>query len=248
MSAPVLTARGVSFAYGAHEVLRDVSLAVEHGEFVALVGANGSGKSTLLRVLLGLLGPSAGSVALFGEPPDALRDKWRIGYVAQRPYLAPDLPASVEEIVAAGLTARRPWGWWGRGGDAAAVDAALDAVDLAGVRAERARDLSGGQQQRVFIAKALVCGPDLLILDEPTAGVDAAAQRAFRSALLAAKERGATILLVSHELAAVADDLDRVAVLRETIVFDGPPSHLAASGVHLGVHAHDLPLWLEGRG
>lgn len=245
MNDPVVVARGVHFAYGAHEVLRGVDLTVPHGEFVALVGANGSGKSTLLRVLLGRIEPSAGSVSLFGAAPRDVRDRWRIGYVAQRPTLAPDLPASVREIVASGLVARGRW--WGRGGDRAAVDAALDAVGLADAGAERARDLSGGQQQRVFIAKALVCGPELLILDEPTAGVDAAAQRDFREALLAARERGATILLVSHELSAVADDLDRIAVLRETIVFDGPPGDLSRAGVHLGVHAHDLPLWLEGR-
>lgn len=243
-----MQAQGVRFAYepGA-AILDDVSLAIEPGEFVALVGPNGSGKSTLLNVLLGLLRPDAGTVSLFGEAPAHLSRRWRIGYVPQRLVLNRDLPASVEEVVATGRVART--GWWRRmrPDDTVAVREAIAAVGLA----ERARDrvgiLSGGQQQRVLIAKALAAQPDLLILDEPIAGVDAESQRAFRDVLVdAIRDRGATVLLVSHELGAVADDLDRILVLKRRIVFDGSPVALAERGVSLGVHAEDLPLWLEG--
>ena len=243
---PVLSAHGVSFAFGAHRVLEDVGLEVSPGEFTALVGPNGAGKSTLLRIVLGLLAPQTGRVELFGSSPRRLPDRWRLGYVPQRPRLAPDLPATVEEVVAAGRLAKR--GWWRRPrpADRTAVVHALDSVALAELRNQRVVELSGGQQQRVLIAKALASEPQLLILDEPIAGVDAQAQRLFRDSLVhLLREHGAAVLLVSHELGAVADDLDRVVVLRHRVLFDGKPADLSATGVSLGVHADDLPRWLE---
>jgi zinc transport system ATP-binding protein len=122
----------------------------------------------------------------------------------------------------------------------------MEAVDLLPLRGARVASISGGQQQRAFVARALAGEPDLLVLDEPTAGVDADSQRAFRDALVGLVGRGGSVLLVSHELGVVADDLDRVIVLKGTVRFDGPPADLAAGGVSLAVHAHDLPLWLEG--
>src|SRR2546427_8094551 len=106
---PLLQAQGVSFSYGRDQVLDDVTLEVRAGEFVALVGPNGSGKSTLLRVLLGLLPPLAGTVRLFGEEPSHLQRRWRLGYVPQRPAIARELPATVEEVVTAGRLARTGW-------------------------------------------------------------------------------------------------------------------------------------------
>lgn len=238
----------VSFAYGRNLVLGCVTFQVRPGEFVALVGPNGSGKSTILRVLLGLLPPASGRARVLGSAPEGLRDRWRLGYVPQRPATVDQLPATVAEVVAAGRLVRR--GWWRRpdAGDRDAVADALAAVDVSELADRRLGELSGGQQQRVLIAKALVSGPELLILDEPVAGVDAEAQARFRDALVhMARDRGAAVLLVSHELGAVADDLDRLLVLKSgTIVFDGTPGQLTATGVSLGIHHHDLPLWLEG--
>jgi zinc transport system ATP-binding protein len=245
-AGPVLSAEDVSFAYGAQPVLEHVGLQLSRGEFTALVGPNGAGKSTLLRIVLGLLAPQAGRVELFGSPPRRLPDRWRLGYVPQRPRLAPDLPATVEEVVAAGRLAKQ--GWWRRprAADRAAVAHALESVALEELQHDRVVELSGGQQQRVLIAKALASEPELLILDEPIAGVDAQSQRLFRESLVhLLREHGAAVLLVSHELGAVADDLDRVVVLRRRVVFDGKPSELAATGVSLGVHPDDLPRWLE---
>ena len=246
--SPLLVAEDVAFAYGPDIVLDGVSLAVEARAFVALVGPNGSGKSTLLRILLGLLQPQRGRVHVFGMPPGAVRERWRIGYVPQRPALARDLPASVQEVVEAGRLTRIGWRRRLRAEDHEEVAHALESVALYHVRHRRVRELSGGQQQRAFIAKALVAQPDLLVLDEPVAGVDAESQRRFRDSLVhLVEDHGTAILLVSHELGAVADDLDRVIVLRRgRIGFDGPPAELAATGVSLGVHAEDLPLWLEG--
>jgi len=247
MSAvPVLEAHGVDFSFGGEPAVAGVDLTIHRGEFVALVGPNGSGKSTLLRVLLGLLRPSAGTVRCLGGDPRHLPDRGRIGYVPQRHALEPDLPATVGEVVAAGRLGRR--GWWRReqAVDREAIGHALESVALAGLARRPVRALSGGQQQRVLIAKAFASEPELLVLDEPIAGVDVESQRLFRDALVhLVREHGAAVLLVSHELGAVADDLDRVVVMKRSILFDGPPAELAARGVSLGVHREDLPLWLE---
>lgn len=246
MSAPVLEADGLCFAYGATPVLDDVSLSINPGEFVALAGGNGSGKSTLLRLLLGLLTPAQGRVRVFGDAPTARRDRWRLGYVPQRPLIASDLPATVAEVVEAGRLARGHWARRLRAEDRAAVDSALAAVGMAEFARRRFAELSGGQQQRALIAKAIVNDPEVLILDEPIAGVDTASQAQFRDALVSRIAAGRAVLLVSHELSAVANDLDRVVVLGGTkIRFDGPPAELERSGVSLGVHRHDLPAWLE---
>jgi zinc transport system ATP-binding protein len=237
----------VSFAYRDQPVLDCVSLEVGAGEFVALAGANGSGKSTLIRIVLGLLVPAQGTVTLLGHPPRRLPERWRVGYVPQRPAAVELLPATVADVVAAGRLARR--GWWRRLGaaDRAAAERALDTVGLADLAGRPLAELSGGQRQRAFIAKALVTEPELLVLDEPTAGVDADSQRRFRDALVDLARQGGAVVLVSHELGAVAGDLDRVLLMRHgKIGFDGPPADLTASGVSLGVHATDLPVWLEG--
>lgn len=236
----------MSFAYRSTRVLEDVDLRVGAGEFVALVGPNGSGKSTLLRLLLGALRPSAGSVHLLGRPSEQVEDRWRIGYVPQRPSLAPDVPATVREIVATGRLAR---GWWRplREPDRAAVTHAIESVGLVDVADRPLSQLSGGQQQRVFIARAFASEPELLVLDEPIAGIDAESQRRFRESIVhLIREHGAGVLLVSHELSAVADSIDRVIVLKRRVLFDGPPGRLVDEGVSLGVHREDLPLWLEG--
>jgi zinc transport system ATP-binding protein len=248
VTPPVLAAEGVRFAYRGEPVLDGITFSVERGEFAALAGPNGSGKSTLLRILLGLVPARAGSVRLLGAAPGALPDRWRVGFVPQRSTVSPDMPATAREVVATGRLARR--GWWRRLGpdDRRAVDHALESVDLAALGDRRVAELSGGQQQRVLIARALASEPELLVLDEPVAGVDAASQSRFRDALVhLVREHGAAVFLVSHELGAVADDLHRVLVLRGgRLAFDGPPADLAATGVSLGVHPSDLPLWLEG--
>ncbi|MEZ0233814.1 MAG: metal ABC transporter ATP-binding protein [Actinomycetota bacterium] len=243
----LLAARGLTFAYGREPVLEHVDLEVRAGEFVALVGPNGSGKSTLLRLLLGSLEPDAGEARLFGRPPGAVRRRGRLGYVPQRPSLSSELPATVREIVSAGrLTDGRWWLPMSRA-DRNQVEHAIASVGLADLAASPVNELSGGQQQRAFIARAFASEPSLLVLDEPIAGVDAASQRLFRDSLVhLIRDHGAGVLLVSHELSAVADDVDRVIVLKHTVLFDGEPAALAARGVgSLGVHAEDLPIWLE---
>lgn len=238
----VLTLNGVSFAYGESVVLDDVSVSIKPSTFVALVGPNGAGKSTFVKIALGLLAPSSGHVTLFGESPVSGTARSRLGYVPQRPFLGRDFPATVSEVVAAGGVDRR---WWRRIPNALVNDA-LEVVSLHDLAGARIGELSGGQQQRAFIAKALVRRPELLVLDEPVAGVDAEQQERFAATLGRLRdERGVAVLLVSHDLAAVESRLDRVVVLRTRVRFDGRPSELAAGGVHLGTHSDDLPRWLE---
>lgn len=244
--AEILRAEGISFSFDGVPVLDRVDLRLGRGEFVALVGPNGSGKTTLIKILLGLL-PASGQIRLFGEPPSRLRDRWRIGYVPQRPRLTGgEHVASVEEVVASGCLSRG--GWWRpfRATDRKTVEHALEAVGLLGLRRRRVSELSVGQQQRVFIARAFASEPELLVLDEPVAGVDAESQRRFRESILhSIRDHATGVLLVSHELSAVAENLDRIVVLRKRVIFEGTPQELAATGVSLGIHAEDLPLWLE---
>jgi zinc transport system ATP-binding protein len=167
--------------------------------------------------------------------------------VPQRPELTSEIPASVEEVVAAGRLSRR--GWWRkmRASDRETTRHAIDSVALDLLRSRPLNELSGGQQQRAFIARAFASEPDVLVLDEPIAGIDRESQARFRDSLThLIAEHGAGVLLVSHELSAVARDLHRVIVLKRRVLFDGPPSELMATGVSLGVHGEDLPLWLEG--
>jgi zinc transport system ATP-binding protein len=218
---------GVSFAYApGHPVLRGVDLRVEEGEFLAIAGPNGGGKSTLLRLALGLERPSAGRVLLFGHPANRFPDRERLGYLAQRTRLGVSAPVTVKELVEAGRTPLRPFGRL-RADDREAVAAAIERVGLAHVARRPLTQLSGGQQQRAFIAKALAAQPKLLVLDEPTTGVDVEAQEALASLLERLHhELGVTILYVSHEFGAVEHFVRRIVLVRERIVFDGAPAQL----------------------
>ncbi len=201
-AAPVVVElEAIHFAYGTEPVLENVSLVVRRGEFLGLVGPNGSGKTTLLRILLGLQAPTRGRVRLFGEDIAAFRQWWRVGYVPQRPAaLAGGFPATVEEVVATGLAA----GGRGRAGPGRSPAgpppprSPREALALVGMEHLAHRPigrLSGGQQQRVFLARALVSRPELLVLDEPLEGVDAATQERFYGLVRRLREQeGLTVI------------------------------------------------------
>ncbi|MDT4993548.1 MAG: zinc transport system ATP-binding protein [Actinoplanes sp.] len=232
-------------AYGGREVLRDVSLQVAAGEVVAILGANGSGKSTLIRSVLGLVPLDAGEIELFGTPQSAFRHWERIGYVPQRMGAASGVPSTVGEVVASGRLARRGIVKPARAADREAVRAALADVGLADRFRDPVATLSGGQQQRVLIARALAGQPDLLILDEPTAGVDAASQEAFAGTLSTFQSHGGTILLVAHELGPIEPLIDRCVVVHDgqighTGAVPEPAGHHAQPG-HEHVHPHAAP-------
>jgi zinc transport system ATP-binding protein len=238
----VVNVRNLAVAYDGREVLHGLSLDVVAGEVVAILGANGSGKSTLVRAVLGLAPVIAGRIDLFGVPQDRFRDWARIGYVPQRMGAGSGVPATVGEVVASGRLARRGLFRPRRAADRAAVLAALSDVGLADRIGDPVATLSGGQQQRTLIARALAAEPDLLILDEPTAGVDAASQEAFAATLGRFRTRGGTILLVAHELGPLEPLIDRAVVVHSgRIAHDGgvpvPVGHHAEPG-HDHVHPH----------
>jgi zinc transport system ATP-binding protein len=232
-------------AYGGREVLQDVSLEVAAGEVVAILGANGSGKSTLIRAVLGLVPLTRGEIELFGVPRRRFRQWSRIGYVPQRLGAGSGVPATVAEVVASGRLARRGLFRPPRAADRDAVRAALADVGLADRAGDPVATLSGGQQQRTLIARALTGAPDLLILDEPTAGVDADSQAAFAATLDRFRRRGGTVLLVAHELGPLQPLIDRAVVVHSgRIAYSGaapePAGHHAEPG-HDHVHPHADP-------
>lgn len=244
MTEVVRIAHGV-VAYGDRPVLRDVTLRVDAGEVVAILGANGSGKSTLIRALLGLVPLAGGAVTLFGTPAGRFRQWWRIGYVPQRVGAGSGVPATVSEVVASGRLARRGVLRPAGAADRVAVAEALAAVGLADRAGEPVATLSGGQQQRTLIARALAGQPEVLVLDEPTAGVDAASQDAFAEALRGFVAGGGTVLLVAHELGPLEPLVTRAVVVHDGgIAHDGPPpkpaGHHADPG-HDHVHPHASP-------
>jgi zinc transport system ATP-binding protein len=227
---PVVLEDG-AVAIGGRPILRGIDLEVPAGQFLALMGANGSGKSTLVRALIGLRPLAAGRVALFGTPLERFHDWSRIGFVPQRGGATSGVPASVWEVVASGrLTHRKLFRPLSRR-DRAAIADALVVVGLAGRGGDGVATLSGGQQQRALIARALAGEPELFFLDEPTAGVDLANQISLATSLGRLKERGATVVLVAHELGPLAALVDRAVVMRDgRMAYDGAP--LADHAVH----------------
>jgi zinc transport system ATP-binding protein len=230
--APVAEVEHVCFNHGAERVLDEVSLRVDRGDFLGIIGPNGSGKTTLLRVLLGLLRPCCGHVRLFGQGIHEFRDWHRIGYVPQKAVAFESrFPASVAEVALSGRVGRVGLGRRFEARDREAGLRALETVGMLSYRDRLIGHLSAGQQQRVFIARALASDPDLLVLDEPTVGVDLDAQEEFYS-LLRRLNRGlgTTLILVSHDVGVVAKEVTRLACLNRTLVFHGPPDEALASG------------------
>lgn len=224
---PALAVRGIDVDLAGTPVLRHVDLTVSPGEFVALLGSNGSGKSTLVRAAVGLLPASCGSIELFGTPLAQFRDRRRLGYVPQRSAAAGGVPATIREVVTSGRLARRRLVGRATRADRTAVDRAIDQVGLS----ERARsswtELSGGQQQRVLIARALAAEPELLVMDEPTAGVDREHAAALADLLATLVGQGSAVLLVAHELGPMRPAIDRAVVMRAgEVAYDGPVDHI----------------------
>jgi len=244
---PAVQVTDLSVDLGGRLVLRGVDLQIRPGEVVAVLGTNGSGKSTLVRTIVGLLPAARGDVKVFGTPVRRFRQWNRIGYVPQRITAAGGVPATVAEVVSSGLLSKRRLFRPLKAAERAAIDEALEIVDMAAQRKDAVAELSGGQQQRVLIARALVSDPELLILDEPTAGVDLASQSIFAGAIRERVARGTTVVMVSHDLGPMDALIDRSVILRRgRVVYDGPPH---ASQTHAHVHPHgsmqDEPGWLS---
>jgi zinc transport system ATP-binding protein len=221
---PYVELEDIAFSYGEVPVLEGINLTVEPGDFLGIIGPNGSGKTTLLRLMLGLLEPTRGTVRLFGHPLSSFRQWGRLGYVPQKATLDPALPATVHEVVATGLVPTL--GLFGRISEQQRkrIAEVLEHVGMHAHAAARIGALSTGQQQRVLIARALVSNPELIILDEPTGGVDPEAQTSFYALLHhLSRERDVTLILVSHDIAVVAKEVTKLACLNRRLIFHGRP-------------------------
>jgi zinc transport system ATP-binding protein len=246
MSTPVIAMRGASVGYDERPAVRGVDLRIDAGEVVALVGPNGSGKTTLVRGLLGLARVTAGDVELFGVPAARFKERYRIGYVPQRHTVGGAIPSTVEEVVASGRLPRKRRPSRVSAEDRAAVAAAIDVVDLTERRKAAVSTLSGGQQRRTLIARALAAEPEVLVMDEPTAGVDAENRDRLVTTLGDLVRRGLTLLVVTHEVTPLLPVLTRVVALDHgRLVHDGPadvPPAWAPGGLprHLPGHLREL--------
>lgn len=202
---------GLRVEHGGHAVLREVDFRVARGAFVALIGPNGGGKTTLLRTLLGLAKPAAGSVRVLDEPPRVGRPG--IGYVPQEVVVDSDFPITAEAVVRMGLAwqARRE-----RSAAAIRIAALVERLDLGGLLGRRFGALSGGEKRRVLIARALALNPDLLLLDEPDAGVDPGHIEPIYDLL--SEQPGRTVVIATHDLSVVSTHVDAIACVNRTVV------------------------------
>lgn len=235
--APACQVRRLNVAYGASLVLEDIELDVPRGVIMALVGPNGAGKSTLIKAMLGLVPALTGSVSFLGRPLTQVRHQ--VAYMPQATMVDWDFPVTVRDVVTMGTYGRL--GWFRRlgGVQRARVAEALELTDIAELADRPISALSGGQQRRVFLARALAQHPDVLLMDEPFAGIDAASQRAITSVLHRLQGAGRTILIVHHDLATVRRLSDHVCLLNRRIVASGPVEQaFTAESV---ARAYDVP-------
>lgn len=224
---------GVTFGYGAEPILREADLSLGRGDFAVLAGANGSGKSTLLKLCVGLLRPHAGRVHVLGGSPTDESVRRHVGYAPQGLRMATSLPVSVTEVVAAGLAPSK--GLFRRLGrkDWTRISAAIDGVGLGDLSAECLFELSGGQQQRAILARALVADPALLLLDEPTTGIDRRFRPALVRALRSRADAGATVVAVSHDPDEFYEASERILLL-----MDGRIRQISHEEFHHQFHEH----------
>ncbi|MBM7660816.1 zinc transport system ATP-binding protein [Bacillus mesophilus] len=245
----IVDIENLSFYYNKQMVLDDISMKIPKGAFIGLVGPNGSGKSTLLKCILGLLHPAEGKIKLFEKPVGKFHDWHKIGYVSQKANsFNTGFPATVFEVVSTGLVSQKGLFKRLNRQDREKIEEAIQAVGMGEHIKKNIGQLSGGQQQRVFIARALVSEPELLILDEPTVGVDAQTVTNFYQMLGSLnKEKNITLLLVTHDVGTITDKVSHVACLNRHLHFHGETSEFSKQkevlsefyGHHVHVLTHD---------
>jgi len=219
----IIELKDVFFAYEKEFVVKDVSLVVHKGDYVGIIGPNGGGKSTLLKLILGLLTPTRGEIDLFGKSIEKFKDWPKFGYISQVvTHTDPHFPMTVKEVVAMGRYPRLGLIHLPTKKDRIKVQEALEQVDMWEFRDRLIGDLSGGQKQRVFIARALAGEPEIIVLDEPTSGVDVKTQKQFYTLLQKLnKELELTLILVSHELDVIEHEATEIAYINGSLVYYG---------------------------
>jgi ABC-type Mn2+/Zn2+ transport system ATPase subunit len=232
-----VSARDLVVRYDDFVALMGATFTVHFGEALGIVGPNGSGKSTLLKTLAGLLEPSSGELCVLSGPPRAL-PRGTIAYVPQVEAVDWSFPATVWDVVAMGRFAHLRFWQSFSAHDRDVVTNALEAVKMAHLAERSIANLSGGQQQRVFVARAIAQEPRLLLLDEPTTGVDAATEEALRTLVRSLVDAGMPVVMTTHDLDRVDDWFDRLLVLDRKVLAIGTPAEVVASGAYSGIREH----------
>ena len=244
MTSSSIVCDRLTCAYDGSVVLEDISVKLAPGSFVAAVGPSGAGKTTLLRAILGEVKPRLGRVLVGGRP--ARERAARVGYVPQVETVDWDFPITVQEVVHLGRAAEGgPWPWPSRG-ERRECAALLDRIGLAGLGRRHIRELSGGQQQRVFLARALFRRPSVLVLDEPTSGVDVATKREILNLLYELNSDGITVVMTTHDLNGVAAHLPRLLCLNGVLIADGPPAAVFTPEILLQTFGAEMIVFRHG--
>ncbi len=222
----IIKVKNLDFYYGGEAVLKNLSFSVDEGEYLGIIGPNGGGKTTLIKILLGLLKPSAGTIEIFDKEITSFNDYYRVGYVPQRiAHMEVNFPVTVDEIITSGRTVNKGPFYRLNAEDKKALGRVMAVADVLSLRNKLIGNLSGGERQRVFIARALASEPDILILDEPTVGVDVSAQKQFYKFLKELnQQQRITILFVTHDLDMISNEATKVLCLNHGLVCYGLPS------------------------
>lgn len=233
----ILKLDNLSRSFGSLKAVDGVELEVARGEALGIIGPNGSGKSTFLKTVAGLIKPASGTIEVFGKPPREL-PPGTVGYVPQVEEVDWHFPVSVWDVVSMGRFPHLPP--WERFGphDRAVVDAAIDALGLRALANRNIAHLSGGQQQRTFVARALAQEPRLLLLDEPTTGVDAATEDALLALVRGRVRNGLPVLMATHDLDRASEWFDRMIVVDRKVLASGDPQAVLESGAYTGIREH----------
>lgn len=217
----VIDVQHLTVSYQAKPALLDVSVQIESDQLIGVIGPNGAGKSTFIKAILGFVKPDLGSVKINGK--SAQKAKGEVAYVPQRGAVDWDFPITVKEVALMGRYQQIPWYKTPKAKDYDAAMEALEMVRMQDFAHRQIGELSGGQQQRVFLARALAQGSDILLLDEPFAGVDAATERAILDVLERAKQSGKTLVVVHHDLSTAAEYFDKLILIKQRMYAFGTP-------------------------
>ena len=235
---PIVELAGVTYGYAAEAVLEDIDIAVGTGEFVGIVGPSGAGKTTVLRIIAGSLRPAHGRIDR--------RDGLRMAYVPQVETINWNFPVTVRECVTMARVASGRRLPWASRAERAEVDTVLGRLDIGDLAERHIRQLSGGQQQRVFIARALLGEPELLLMDEPTSGVDVRLRHELLHLLDDLHARGIAIVLTTHDLNGIAAHLPRVVCLNRAVIGDGVPHHVLTEDVLERTYGASMEVLVHG--
>jgi len=240
---PIFDVKNLSFTVRGVEILKNISLEIFNGEYIAIIGPNGGGKTTLIRMLLGLEKPSSGIMHIFGKEQKKFKEWYKIGFVPQRASLIDtNFPATVQDIVEMGRVANRGIFSSFSKEDARLTHDAMEKMDILDLKDKMVGTLSGGQRQRVMIARALASSPEILILDEPNTGVDMVSQQRFYKLLSKLnKEENITIVFITHDIGVIADDIGRLFTInQQATICNNPKEALSCEDMSAlyGMEAH----------